>query len=159
LQIIAISYVECDKFCDDLNINTTGCECIVENQIHSISCVGDNITETGLNLFSNISENFYSLYIINTSLIEISENQFSSSSFERIIIHNNKFMESIAADAFNKSTNIILLYVTGNPLDKESKKVLDRIKREATQFEYSDPGYNCVRTGMSGRCTLSNSQF
>lgn len=168
-QLIAISYVKCDKFCDDLNINTTECECFIEHHNnHSISCVGDNITEIGLNRFSSISENFYSLYIINTSLIEISENQFSGSSFERIIIGNNFFLESIAVGAFNKSTNLILLEVVNNPmLDKESVDGLKSIKRPQnvplleTSFSSDERGCTakCNDTGCTVECLISIIQF
>ncbi len=163
-QLIAISFVKSDKFCDDLNINTTGCECFIErHENHSISCVGDNITEIGLNRFSNISEKFYSLYIINTSLIEISENQFCGSSFERIIIINNFFLESIAVGAFNKSTNLILLeFINNRMLDKESVDGLKSIKRPQnvppleTTFATDDRECTtkCNQTELELNCTM-----
>ncbi len=111
----------------------------------------ETILQTGLDRFSRISQSFFSLYIINTNLIEISQNQFSGSSFERIIIANNFFLESIAVDAFNKSTDVILFEVINNPmLDKESVDGLERVKRShnamITEFIFESDSRGCKVT-------------
>ncbi len=101
-------------------------------------------------------------------MIEISENQFCGSSFERIIIGNNFFLESIAVGAFNKSTNLILLEVVNNPmLDEESVDGLRSIKRPQnvplleTIFETDGRGctVKCNDTGCTGECQISIIQF
>jgi Leucine-rich repeat (LRR) protein len=116
LQAIGLNFIECEEStCDSINGLNGGCQCKQTEKPNSLSifCTGKEVTESNLDLFPFINDNFFALVIQNTSLKTISENTFNSS-FERIFIENNSDLETIDSNSF-KQSNAKYLVIRYNP--------------------------------------------
>jgi hypothetical protein len=136
LQAIGLNFIECEEStCDDYGLNGgDGCQCKQTERPNSfgIFCVGKEVAESDLEIFSGINDNIFALVIQNTSLKTISEDKFNGS-FERIFIENNSDLESIASNSF-KQSNTKHLVIRNNPkLEQEEifglTKALSSVER------------------------------
>jgi hypothetical protein len=117
LQAIGLNFIECEEStCEEYGLNGPGCQCKQTQKPNSLSifCEGKEVTESDLEIFSSINDNFFALVIQNTGLKTIKEDTFNSS-FERIFIENNTVLETIASNSFKQKLNAKYLLIRNNP--------------------------------------------